>query len=208
MSVGVARVVSFVFHPLLMATYLFSLLLFLFPVALLPIQATLQPWFVLFIFAVSFLLPGLAIGIFKMRGSVKTLTMYNRRERIVPFFYISVHYLAFTYLFYANLHFGLNDHVFKFMLIMDGLVFISTIITCFYKLSIHSVAICGLLGILLPLNKVSEQGQLLVPTVAIILVAGLVMSSRLKLNAHTPREILVGSLTGLATGFFGMVVLF
>lgn len=59
-----------------------------------------------------------------------------------------------------------------------------------------------------PMNKVSEEGTLLIPTAVVIIVAGLVMSSRLALNAHTPRELLVGSVTGFAIGFMGMVILF
>lgn len=111
-------------------------------------------------------------------------------------------------MFHYKFNVGLGDNVFKLMLIIDGLVLISTLITFFYKLSIHSVAICGLLGIIMPLNKVAEGNQLLFSTILLILLAGIVMSSRLQLNAHTPREILIGSVTGLLTGFLGMIILF
>ncbi len=80
-------------------------------------------------------------------------------------------------------------------------------ITLFYKVSIHSAAIWGIVGILLPLNKVAD-GLLLIPTIILIVAAGLVMSSRLMLNAHTPREVLVGSLLGFGVGFVGIAVLF
>ena len=83
----------------------------------------------------------------------------------------------------------------------------SASITLFYKVSIHSAAIWGIVGILLPLNKVAD-GLLLIPTVILIVAAGLVMSSRLMLNAHTPREVLVGSLLGFGVGFSGIAILF
>jgi membrane-associated phospholipid phosphatase len=85
---------------------------------------------------------------------------------------------------------------------------VSAIVTVFYKVSIHSLALWGGVGILLPLNKAADNGALLWPTMGIIVSAGLVMSSRLQLNAHVPREILVGSLLGFALGFSGMVILF
>lgn len=69
------------------------------------------------------------------------------------------------------------------------------------------MAISGIVGILLPLNKISN-GLFLIPTVTFIVLAGLVMSSRLILNAHTPREILVGSLLGFGVGFAGILILF
>jgi len=88
------------------------------------------------------------------------------------------------------------------------MVILGTMITFFYKLSIHSLAIWGAVGILLPMNKISEVNGLLVPTAFVIVIAGLVMSARLALNSHTPREVLVGSVSGFAIGFFGMIILF
>ncbi len=93
------------------------------------------------------------------------------------------------------------------MLIVTLLVAISTLITFFYKISIHSLSMWGAVGIVLPLNKIVE-GSLLWPTAAIIAIAGLVMSSRLFLNAHTPREILLGAVVGFSIGFGGLKILF
>jgi len=58
------------------------------------------------------------------------------------------------------------------------------------------------------LNKAIEQPYLLWPTALAILAAGAVMSSRLYLNAHTPRQILIGSVAGFAIGFSGIIILF
>jgi membrane-associated phospholipid phosphatase len=60
----------------------------------------------------------------------------------------------------------------------------------------------------MPLNKAVENGSLLWPTLIVLIVAGLVMSARLYLNAHTPREVLYGALAGFSIGFFGMIFLF
>lgn len=134
--------------------------------------------------------------------------MNERKERLRPFVFISILYAAVTAFFYSNYHIGMNDNIFRLLLIVDALVIVATIITFFYKLSVHSVGIWGLLGIILPLNKISENDQLFLPTIAIVIVAGLVMSSRLQLNAHKPREILIGSLTGFMIGLLGILVLF
>jgi len=93
------------------------------------------------------------------------------------------------------------------MSIVCVMVVLSAIITLTYKISVHTVGIWGLNGMMLPLNKITE-GTLLFPTVTILLVAGAVMSSRLFLNAHTPREVLVGALVGFGVGFGGMILLF
>lgn len=94
------------------------------------------------------------------------------------------------------------------MFIVASLVFVATVATLFLKISVHSLAMCGALGIMIPLNKVMDDGSLLEPTLVVLTLAGVVMSSRLYLNAHTPREVLFGAVIGFAGGFFGMLLLF
>ena len=207
MNLG-AKIIAVVFHPLLMASYLFALLSFTLPSALQPIQINFQQTFVLIIFLITFLLPAFNIGVFKMLGSIQSVTMPNRKERIMPFTFIFILYAAVTYLFYAKFGIGLHDNMFKFLVIIDVLVFIATFITYFFRISIHSLGMCGLLGILIPLNRISDNTLLFIPTVVMIVITGVVMSSRLLLNAHTAREVYIGAMTGLITGLSGMVILF
>ncbi|NJN42152.1 MAG: phosphatase PAP2 family protein [Flammeovirgaceae bacterium] len=78
----------------------------------------------------------------------------------------------------------------------------------FFKISVHSLAAWGIIGIFVPLNTTLE-GNVLVPVIAgSIVLAGLIMSSRLKLDAHTPREVTVGAMVGFGISFFGMLWLF
>ena len=134
--------------------------------------------------------------------------MNDRRERIVPFSFIAILYIVVTYLFYTRTRIDFNDNLLKFLVIIDVLVLVATIVTFFYKVSVHSMGMWGLIGILLPLNKISEEGVLFYPTIIAILLAGIVMSSRLQLNAHTPREVMVGGVLGFSTSFVMMLVLF
>lgn len=143
-----------------------------------------------------------------MMGTIKTLEMKERKDRILPFIFITVLYIGVTYLFYTKHRIGFHDNLLKFLIIIDALVLIATLTTFFYKISIHSLAAWGMLGILIPLNKILEDNTLFYPTLIIIVIAGAVMSARLKLNAHTPREVMVGGVLGLLTAFAGMIILF
>lgn len=203
-----ARIISILFHPLLMATYLCGILMTLLPSALDPIRREVFSGLLILIFLVTFVLPALNILIFKVFGSISSLSMEDRQDRILPFVFISLLYLLMTFLFYNNFKIDFSQNILKFLIIMDLLVIGATVITFFYKVSIHSIGICGLLGILVPLNKVSEGGSLLYITVAAIVVAGLVMSSRLQLNAHTPREVMTGGVMGFTISFLSMIVMF
>jgi len=203
-----SRIVSFLFHPLLLATYMFALFAFSLPAGLDPLKEDGHLNFVFLIFCVTFVLPALNIGIFKTFGSIRSFAMEERQERIIPFSFITILYGVITYLFYSRTRVSLNDNLLKFLLIIDILVLIATIVTIFYKVSVHSMSIWGFIGIILPLNKVSEDGALFFPTIIAFVIAGLVMTARLQLNAHTPREVMVGSMLGFAISFTSMIVLF
>ncbi|MGC1244348.1 MAG: hypothetical protein WA874_22345 [Chryseosolibacter sp.] len=191
-----------------MPTYLFSLLALALPNLLEPIVPELQPKFLMFIFLVTAVLPFLNVGIFKTFRTIKSFAMLDRRERLLPFVFISAIYVAVTYLFHSHARMNLNDNFLKFMVIIDLLVIISTIATFFFKVSVHSVAAWGLIGILVPLNKITEVNSIFYPTLAVIVLAGVIMSARLKTGAHTSREVMWGSVLGLATGVTGMILLF
>ncbi len=203
-----AKGLSYLFHPLLIATWLFGLLAGFFPPALYPIKIETQPYFVVFIAVLTFVLPAINLLFFKQFGVIRSLEMTDRTERLKPFLFITLIYLACTFVFYFKTRIGLHDSVFKLLLIIDSLVVASLVITVVYKISIHSLAICGVLGMLLPLTKAAEDGSLFVPFLLTLILAGLIMSARLKLQAHTPRQVMIGAFTGFGIGFTGMIILF
>jgi hypothetical protein len=194
--------VSVVFHPLLMTTYLFLVLSFYLPAMLQPIR---PGWLVFLIFLMTFVLPLLNFLFFRITGTIKDLNLFNRTDRILPFAFITILYCVVTFMFYWKFP---VPNVLKLLSIVTLMVIASAVITIFYKVSIHSVAVCGIIGILLPLNNATEQHLLLYPTVAALIVAGIVMSSRLQLNAHVLREVLFGALVGFTIGFGGVIYLF
>jgi len=187
---------------------MFTLFSYSFPAGMDPLKEDGYWNFVFLIFCVTFLLPALNIGIFRTFGSIKSLAMEEREERIIPFSFVAILYSVLTYLFYSRTRIGLNDNLLKFLIIIDVLVILATVVTIFYKVSVHSMAIWALIGILLPLNKVSEDGAILFPTIIAIVAAGLVMTSRLQLNAHSPREVMIGGMLGFGISFGSMITLF
>ena len=185
-----------------MTTYLFVTLFFFLPVIFQPIRPSFA--FIGLISLMTFVLPALNFIFFKVTGTIGNLAMPERRQRTLPFLFISILYCVVTFLFHWKVSVASVTHL---LMIITALVVISASITLFYKVSIHSAAIWGIVGILLPLYK-SSNGSLLISIIVSIIAAGLVMSSRLILDAHTPREVLAGSLLGFGVGFAGMLILF
>ncbi|MEQ1584599.1 MAG: phosphatase PAP2 family protein [Cyclobacteriaceae bacterium] len=200
-----ANIISILLHPLLLTTYLVLLLAVYFPSMIMIAPQNLKI-ILAFVFCFTFILPAVNLLMFKYFGTISNYTLVSRRERIIPFVAISLIYIVMTFLFYYKLPFSQNFN--NMILIVTLLVVVSTVLTFFQKVSVHSLAIWGGIGIMLPLNKALEQSFLLWPTALAIIGAGAVMSSRLYLNAHTPRQILIGGLAGFAIGFFGTIILF
>ncbi len=197
------KFISIVLHPLLMCTYFFLLLMYGLPAILLPARPS--RWIILLIFVTTFALPAANFLFLRLTGSISSLTLPQRRQRLLPFVFISAVYVFVTVMFYWKFPI---PNLLKLMAIITTLTISATVITFFYKISVHSLSIWGAIGMLLPLNRMSEENLLLVPTAIAILLAGLVMTSRLALNAHTPNEVMVGGVVGFACGFFGMVLFF
>jgi len=195
--------VSFVFHPLLLTTYLVLLLGWWMPAMLLVRQEHLLT-FVAFIFGITFVLPALNVLVFRQVGLIASWKMGTKQERILPFIFNSIVYMLIAILLIYRVH--LSTNFAKLMLIIAVLAATGTLCTLFLKVSIHSLGWAGLVGIVLPLNSAIHGS--LVPTAVLIVIAGLVMSARLKLNAHTPREVMIGGLAGFVIGIAGMSILF
>ena len=203
-----ARVLSVIFHPLFIPTYFFTFLAWTIPTSLEPITPELRGKFLLFIFIVTCLLPMVNVGIFKSFGVIRSFAMPERRERLMPFVFISAIYVAVTYLFHLHGRMNLNDNFLKFMIVIDMLVVVATIATFFFKVSVHSVTAWGLIGMLVALNKISDVSAIFYPTLGVIVLAGFIMAARLSLDSHTPREVMWGAVLGLATSITGMLLLF
>ncbi len=189
----------------MLATYLVIIIGFYFP-AMLAISPRNFNIILGFVFCFTFILPVVNIIMFRYFGTISSYAMDTRNERLVPFLAITTIYLVMIFLFYNKLPLSANFN--KLMTIVATLVVCATVITFFYKVSVHSLAACGMIGILLPLNKAIENSVLLWPTAIVLVIAGSIMSARLYLNAHTFNEVLTGALTGFTIGFAGTLIMF
>jgi hypothetical protein len=203
-----ARLASYIFHPLLMPTYLFLLLSRVFPVALDPIQQSSHTLFISLIFIVTFLLPVLNLGIMKAFGSIRSFHLEERKERILPFVSIALVYVAVTLVFFYKTRISLGDNFMRLMVVMDALAIVACVITLFYKISVHSLSAWGMVAVLILLNKASEANSLFYPAIIAIVLTGFIMSARVSVEAHNLREVLWGGIAGLATGIVSMFILF
>lgn len=204
----VARVVSIVFHPLLLATYLFSVFAWLYPPALFPITERSFSGILLLVFITTFVLPAVNVYFFKAFGTISSLSMPLRKERIVPFLMISFLYALVTYLLYAKTGLNWQDPFMRFLLIINTLVMSSFLITLFVKASIHALSMAAVTVMIIMLNNLVENGIFFYPMLTSLILCGLIMTARLYLQVHTVSEVITGAFIGVVVAFVGMTYLF
>ncbi|WP_422360693.1 PA-phosphatase [Reichenbachiella sp.] len=117
----------------------------------------------------------------------------------MPFSFVSIFYGLTTYLFVFKIQ--VNETIAIILASTTILILVLTVITFWVKISIHAAGISGVVGYFLVFGLKFPDSQAMYPLLVLLVSAGMVMSARLQLNAHSPKEILAGTLAGLGICF-------
>jgi hypothetical protein len=205
MSKPLAQFISVVMHPSLMGTYLSALVLFNGPAELLQYADSLRLMLLGLVFITTFLMPAMALVFLHQIGIIKDLTLPERKDRFLPFLISLVSYGGAAFYFFTKL-----PQVILLPAMMVAIcmaVFVVLLTTFFYKISAHATGISGVAGALISLQQTFPDSDFLYPLMAAVLVWGIILSARLALKAHTPGELLVGSMVGFGTCYAGLLLL-
>lgn len=189
---GIARLLSAIFHPMLVTTYALIILFNLqaYFVVGIPLKAK---WMIgVLVFILTGLLPMLLTLLMARLGIIKSLHLEQREERIWPFIITAMlYYLAF----YLLRQLDLSPVFIAFMLGAFVTVVVGLLISFFWKISVHMIGMGGLVGAFTGLSlKLMIDMPLII--MVLIILSGLTGFARLKLQAHTPMQVLGGFLSG------------
>lgn len=201
----IAHTISAVFQPLIMPSLVFFVALFHIDNST---NITVDgQWTILsLVFLTTCLIPVCTILMFRFTKVIKDLQMTNRKDRLLPFAFISIFYVLVTVLFHRQL--PLNILLSSSLIAMTLVVVLTNLITLFWKISAHSAGIAGLVGFCLVYSiRFAGGNSLLTPLLASILLMGVIMWARLYLNAHKPAELIAGAVLGFVI-CFGAIYLF
>jgi hypothetical protein len=179
-------------------TLLYAVIFYFSPAVVSPISGNLRLYMLAGIVVATLLIPVLFIYILYQYDVVRDLHLDEQYERTLPFIVTTVIYGVFTY--YFSLKLSELTAIYLILASITVVVALVTIIHLFWKISAHSVAISGVVGSLIGIQEKFAGSELFYPILVSILVAGLLMSARLSLNAHSPAQVLVGCLLGLLVG--------
>lgn len=189
-----AKFFSLVFHPMVMPTV--GMVFFFQATTYLQTMPDEGRDFIFMVtISSTFALPLLALPFFYYRRMIRSVTMDNANERVVPFAVSLIFYLLGYYLLYTL---QVPAVILGFILASAIIVGLATLISYWWKISVHMMGIGGLLGGLTGFGL--RMGLDMVPELAILSVgAGVIAWSRLRLNAHTPLQVAAGLVAGITS---------
>lgn len=192
-TTALAKFISVVFHPLLMPLYGLGII-FTAPTVLVYIPVEVKRILFLIVFINNVFIPLVLLPFFRNRNLISTYTIEDKKERAVPLIMMSVLYSVTSFVIFK---YQIPVFLKSFIFASTILVILVTLINFWYKISIHAVA-SGALNAVVVLLSLKMSSPLVWYLVSTILTAGLILSSRLKLNSHNPAQIWSGFITGFA----------
>ena len=185
-------------HPILIPIYS---LLFIFVLPIFEVKSLgfdFQIYIISVVFATTFLLPMLSLLFLKRLNVISSVYISDRKERNIPYLMMLSYYAITTYIFYRI----------EFMPTIITLVVAiagagSLILFLFnlrLKVSAHAMSMGGLIALLSLLMYFYEL-KILIPLLVAILLAGIVIASRIYLKSHTWTEIIIGFFVGILLSF-------
>ena len=190
-----SNIISGMFHPLLMVTYGVVLALSFTYLAIYP--PTMKLLLAGGAFLSTAVVPGVFILMMVKNGAAVDMELSDRHERAVPYLIIITSILVCTFYMYKMML------PFWFISLLIGAcvaMILALLINFYWKISAHTIGIGGLLGGIMGVARI----HLINPYwafILVILIAGLVGTSRIFLKRHTPMQVYAGFCLGFICTF-------
>lgn len=156
---------------------------------------------------IGIVFPFISLFIMRKTRMISDFTLTQRKERI-PVLIIVILYYAMVYFMYRTWNENyLNlptpfDPLMSFLFAGLIILALATIITIKFKISLHNIAVSGMAGgflaltsVMSPINNLEMVFQL---NAFLLIIMGVVGSSRLFLKAHSLKEVIAGMMLGFA----------
>jgi hypothetical protein len=195
-----AKVISVIFHPLLMPSYL-MLILFNANTHYSYMPFEVKKVIYLIVFLCTFLIP---VSITPFLVNLKLISgpeLKHHRERIVP---LAISTLSYYFAYHLLNRLSLSTISFVKMMILASaiLIFICLLISLKWKISAHLIGAGGFMASIF-FYAVYFVADFTVILAGVSLLAGIIAYSRLKLHAHNSAQVY----SGFLLGFSGMLLI-
>ena len=198
---SLAKLISFVFHPLFVGVMMAAYLIFVHPLYFVGFSEKEKMLKLLAVINNNFFFPLLVVALLRALGFNKSVLLKTQKERIVPYL-ASITFFFWTYYVFKNQ--PETPRVIVYM--CRGMFFASSValvLNNYYKISMHGIGVGGIIG-LMALTLVDGTLYSGIPFMVAIFVTGLVVTARKIVSDHQWFDIITGFLLGFLCQFVAL----
>lgn len=192
-----AKVISYIFHPLFMPTLVALILFYIDRKSFVAISESTRLQWIGIIGLNTLFFPAFATFLLKQLNFIESIHLKTQKERIIPLIATMVFYFWNYQVFKRMPEFNTPFILKVFLLGCFWGIIVVFIVNIFSKISMHTAAAGGVIGIFTVL-MITGQTNFLIPFLIVLLAAGIIGSARMILHEHTAREIWLGYIGGIA----------
>lgn len=191
----IALAFTTLFHPLLIPTLGIFILFQLNTYIAFSIAPEARRFIIAIVFINTAIAPVLSFLIMKKTGYIKDFSLSERSERILP---LLVAAALFFITYYMLRQLPLPSLVYFYVISATLLLLLTMMVSFFWKISIHMVALGAFTGFLI-ITTLLLRTDINWLIILAFMASGLTGSSRLVLKVHTPAQVYAGFLMGIST---------
>jgi hypothetical protein len=191
---AVANILSYVFHPLFIPTYVAAFLIYIHPSCFAGTAPDEKARSLTLIAINTIMFPGITVLLLKGLKFIDSIFLRTQKDRIIPYIASGTYYF---WAFWVLKNQAYPPLMIGFMLGVFICTYAALLVNIYSKISMHAIGMGGMLGLFLIIMR-SNTMLMTWPLAAALLIAGLVCTARLLVSNHRPSEIYSGLLLGIA----------
>ena len=199
-----ANILSYLFHPIFIPLYAVLFLVYVHPSYFAGLSDSIKFRTILILIQNAIFYPLFCILLLKGVGFINSVFLLTQQDRIIPYIASGI------FFFWAFLVFK-QQPIYPRILpaFMLGVFLASSaalIANIYLKISMHAIGLGGWLGLFLVIAATNTM-LMTWPLAGVLLITGMVCTSRLLISDHTPGEIYSGLAMGILSQFVAAYVM-
>ena len=193
---------SVLIHPIFMPIVSLKLILYLSPISFLLISPYIN-FVTNMVVLTTIVVPVFIIFLLKLNNTVYSFEMKSLEERPLPLLFTGTSMLIGYIIIYPII--SMFEIIKITFLCAILIVFASSLVSRYWKISLHMLGLGGITGMVLGVHFLIESN---IPVLMFLLIlSGILGSARLYLRAHNHLQVYVGFLLGCIVEFAGLFFL-
>lgn len=193
---------SYIFHPVFIPIFITLFLLYVHPSAFSGFSVAEKKQTILIIAFNIVFFPLISVLLLKAVGFIDSLFLRTQKDRIIPYIASGI-FFFWAYLVFKNqpqYPLLLTSYILGIFLASS----VALIANIYFKISMHAIGMGGWLGFFLIIAR-SNSMLMTWPLSIVLLITGIVCTSRLLSKNHEQKDIYLGLIAGIVTQFVAAI---